>query len=141
MKKTMLMGETGAGKSSLIRAVAGAGVRSGRALAVEYVDDFINTPGEFLENRRFYTALITAAADCEILLMLQDSTRNTSLFPPRFAAMFNRRVIGVITKIDLPSSRPDLAQRFLRSAGAREIARVSAASGEGVEDLKAALHG
>lgn len=141
MKKTMLMGETGAGKSSLIRALAGGGVRSGRALAVEYVGDFINTPGEFLENRRFYTALITAAVDCEILLMLQDSTRNTSLFPPRFAAMFNRRVIGVITKIDLPSSRPDLAERFLRSAGAREIAHVSAMSGEGVEDLKASLRG
>lgn len=139
MKRSMLMGETGAGKASLIRALSGSQARCGRALTVEYHGDFINTPGEFLENRRFYTALITASADCATLLLLQDSTRNTSLFPPQFAAMFNRQVIGVITKIDLPSSRPDLAERFLRNAGAREFVRVSAVSGAGLEELKALL--
>lgn len=139
MKKTMLVGETGAGKSGLIRALSGGAARCGRALAVEHIGGFINTPGEFLENRRFYSAIITAAADCEALLLLQDSTRRTSLFPPQFAAMFNRKVIGVISKIDSPSSRPELAERFLHSAGARKIVRVSAETGEGIEELKTLL--
>lgn len=141
MKKTMLMGETGAGKASLIRALSGGQAACGRAMAVEYCGDFINTPGEFLENRRFYTSLITAAADCQILLLLQDSTKNTSLFPPQFAAMFNRTVIGVISKIDEPSARPELAERFLHSAGARSFIRVSAKTGAGLEELKAILEG
>jgi ethanolamine utilization protein EutP len=108
---------------------------------MEYLGDFINTPGEFLENRRFYRAVITAAADCEALLLLQNCTRSTSLFPPQFAAMFNRQVIGVITGTDLPSSRPERAERFLRNAGARRILAVSAASGEGIAELKALLRG
>jgi ethanolamine utilization protein EutP len=139
MQKTMLMGETGAGKTSLIKALSGGEPVRGRTMSVEFCGNFINTPGEFLENRRFYTSLITAAADCRLLLLLQDSTRNTSLFPPSFAAMFNRTVIGVITKIDAPHSRPDLAERFLYSAGARSFARVSSKTGAGLEELKALL--
>lgn len=136
MKKTMLMGETRAGKACLIRALSGGSLPCARALAVEYQGEFINTPGEFLENRRFYSALITAAVDCEILLLVQDSTRRSSLFPPQFAAMFNRTVIGVAAKIDPPTARPELAERFLRSAGARECVRVSAKTGEGIAELR-----
>lgn len=136
MKKTMLIGETRAGKSGLIRALSGGSLTCARALAVEYLGAFIITPGEFLENRRFYPALITAAVDCDILLLVQDSTRRSSLFPPQFAAMFNRTVIGVACKIDLPTARPELAERFLRSAGARQCLRVSAKTGEGIAELK-----
>lgn len=139
MKKTMLLGETGAGKASLICALSGGKVHCPRAMAVNYHGPFINTPGEFLENRRFYTALITAAADAEILLLLQDFTDHTSLFPPQFATMFNRQIIGVITKIDLPSSRPHLAERFLASAGAKQIVRVSSSTGEGIVELQKLL--
>lgn len=139
MRKTLLMGETKAGKSSLIRALSGESAKCGPALAVEYCGDFINTPGEFLENRRFYTSFITASADCKVMLLVQDATRKSSLFPPQFAAMFNRKVIGVVTKTDLPDARPELAERFLRSAGARRFVRVSAKTGHGLDELKKLL--
>ena len=139
MKKMMLIGESGAGKSTLIRALSGENFSSRKAMAVEFFGQFINTPGEFLENRWFYRALITASADCDVLAMLQDATRNSSLFPPQFAATFNRKVVGVISKVDADGANVERAERFLRNAGAREFIRVSSKNGEGLEALRELL--
>lgn len=139
MKKMMFVGETGAGKSSLIRALSGEGIASRRPMSVEYFGPFINTPGEFLENRRFYSALITAATDCDILVMVQDATRSASLFPPRFASMFNRTVVGVVSKTDAEGANVERAGRFLRNAGVKRILSLSTRSGEGLEALREML--
>lgn len=139
MKRVMLIGENGAGKSALISALTGDSIRSHKAMAVEYVGRFINTPGEFLENRRFYRALITTSAECDTLLLVQNATRNTSLFPPQFATMFNRRIIGVISDAMAENAHPEKAERFLQSAGAAECIRVNVASGEGLEALQGLL--
>ena len=139
MKKTMLIGEGHSGKSTLIRALSDLGYVPRKVLALDFYRNFVNTPSEFLENRRFYPALITAAADCDVLLFIQDATRATCQLPPAFAAMFNRRVIGVITKSDAPGADPDRARRFLRNAGVKEILALSLNEGTGLEELRAAL--
>ncbi|WP_320172208.1 EutP/PduV family microcompartment system protein [Maridesulfovibrio sp.] len=140
MKKMMFAGETRCGKSSLIRALSGESYTPRRAMAVEYFGPFINTPGEFLENSWFYHALITSSADCHVLALVQDSTRRTSLFPPLFASMFNRTVLGIVTKTDSPDADPVLAERFLRQAGAKKIIRTSSVSGEGIEEILSVLN-
>ena len=53
--------------------------------------------------------------------------------------MFNRRVIGVITKTDLPEANIERAERFLRNAGVREMYPLSLATGEGLDALRTAL--
>jgi ethanolamine utilization protein EutP len=108
-------------------------------MAVEYCGPFINTPGEFLENRRFYPALITTAAECDIVLMLVNATHNTSLIPPQFASMFNRAVLGVVTCADAPRVDVERARRFLLSAGVRTVLVTDFESGRGVSALRAAL--
>ncbi|WP_415713998.1 EutP/PduV family microcompartment system protein [Maridesulfovibrio sp.] len=135
MKKTMFVGETRCGKSSLIKVLSGESYSPRRAMAVEHFGPFINTPGEFLENSWFYHALITSSADCQVLAIVQDATRRASLIPPLFTSMFNRRVIGLVSKIDAPSADPVLAERFLRQAGAKGIIRTSCVTGEGIEQL------
>jgi ethanolamine utilization protein EutP len=135
MKKMMLIGETLVGKSSLIRELSGENFTSHRAMAVEHCGQFINTPGEFIENRRFYHALITSSADCDILVLVQDGTRTNSLFPPLFASMFNRRVIGAISKVDAADVNVERARRFLQNAGVREIVLTSSKTGEGLDTL------
>jgi ethanolamine utilization protein EutP len=139
MKKMMFIGETRVGKSSLIRELSGENFTSHRAMAVEYHGQFINTPGEFIENRRFYHALITSSADCDILVLVQDATRNNSLFPPLFASMFNRRVIGIISKIDVPEVNIERSRLFLQNAGTREIILTSSKTGEGLDILRQML--
>jgi ethanolamine utilization protein EutP len=135
-KKIMLIGETFTGKSSLIGALSDDDYTPHRAMAIEYVGQFINTPGEFLENRRFYHALITSSADCDIIIFVQDTTRSTSLFPPLFASMFNRKIIGVSSKVDAENSNRGLAERFLKNAGVKEIIETSTITGEGIDLLR-----
>lgn len=139
MSKILLVGETGSGKSDLIRLFAGGKYRPRRLMAVEYHGPFITTPGEFLENRRFYPALITTAAECAVVLLLQDSTRASCLFPPGFAAMLNRTVHGVATGAKAECANPERAGRFLRNAGARSVFTVDARTGLGLAELRAAL--
>ena len=136
MPRIMLIGEWRSGKSTLIRTLSRSDYRPRKVFAVEHHGDFVNTPSEFLENRRWYPALITASAHCDTLVFVQDATRTTCQIAPAFAAMFNRKVIGVITKTDLPEANVSRAERFLRNAGVREIFPVSLATGEGVAWLR-----
>ena len=137
MKKVMLIGEWGSGKSTLIRALFDPGYVPRKVLALDFHRNFVNTPSEFLENRRFYPALITASADCDILAFVQDATRSSCQMPPAFATMFNRRVIGVITKTDAPTANQLRARKFLLNTGVKEIFSVSAAQDTGLDKLRA----
>lgn len=136
MRKVMLVGECGSGRSAIIRALSGGGYTPRRALAVEYHGQFIHPPGEFLENRRFYPALITSSADCELVALVQDATRNSSLFPPKFAFAFNRPALGIISKSDASGADLRRAERFLANAGITEIISISTESGLGLELLQ-----
>ena len=139
MLRTMLIGEWRSGKSTLIRLLSRTDYVPRKVFALDFHGDFVNTPSEFLENRWRYSALITASADCDVLLFVQDATRSTCQIAPAFARIFNRRVIGVITKIDLPEAKIERAEKFLRNAGVREIMKVSLATGEGLNALRAEL--
>lgn len=139
MQTIMLVGETRVGKSRLIRALSNGEYSPRRAMAVEYWGNFINTPGEFLENRWFYSALVISSADCEVVALVQDATRSSSLFPPLFASMFSRRVVGIISKVDHKAANIARAEQFLVSAGVPEIFLTSSKTGQGLAELHAVL--
>ena len=136
MKRLMFVGATGAGKRSLIRALMDESLPPRRPMSMGYHGPYINTPGEFLENRRFYPALITASADCDVVVFVQDASRRTSRFPPLFASAFNRRVIGIVTKISADGADVARAERFLRQAGTREILRVDITNREELDTIE-----
>ena len=80
MRRIMLMGERGVGRRTLARLLDCTVPYLRRPMAVEYAGEFVFPPSEFLENRRFYRALITLAAECSAILAVQDATRATSAF-------------------------------------------------------------
>jgi len=139
MPKILLMGGTGSGKSDLVRVLSDEQYSPRRLMAVEHCGPFVNTPGEFLENRRFYPALITTAAECDMVLMLASATHASCLIPPQFATMFNRTVLGVVTRADAPQANVERARRFLQGAGVRTILVTDFESGRGVPELRADL--
>lgn len=139
MKKVLLVGKTGSGKTSLTQGLQGQQVVYKKTQAVTYSGVFVDSPGEFLENRRLHSALLTSSVSCDVVGLVQDSTMSTSLYPPGFASMFKKKIIGIVTKVDKESSNPEKAEKFLKRAGAKEIIRTSSMDETGFDLLKLSL--
>lgn len=136
----MLVGKSGCGKTTLTQALKGLDLSYKKTQAISFEGMVIDTPGEFTENRRFYSALMATACQCDIIGFVQDVTAGSTAFPPRFAAMFCREVIGIISKTDLEPNGIDRATHFLNLAGVSHIIQTSALQKNGIESLKAILN-
>ena len=58
-----------------------------------------------------------------------------------FSSLFNKEVIGIVTKIDMAEQPEQIekARRQLKAAGAKEIFEISATENEGIDRLQAYL--
>lgn len=135
MKKMLLVGRPGSGKTSLVQVFHKLDLVYKKTQAITYNGMFVDSPGEFLENRRLHSALLTSSLRCDIVGLVQDSTSRNSLYPPKFAQMFNKPVVGIVTKVDKAESDPEKAERFLTIAGVEEFVRTSAVDKIGIEPL------
>ncbi|MDD2955081.1 MAG: EutP/PduV family microcompartment system protein [Oscillospiraceae bacterium] len=127
MKKIMMMGKSGCGKTTLSQRLSGGEVSYKKTQAVEVLGGAIlDTPGEYLEQKSFYKALIVSAVETDAVLILQDCTDPQCSFSPGMGSMFGRPLIGVVTKTDLAASPEEIlhAEDLLRLAGAEKIFRV-----------------
>lgn len=138
MKKIMLVGHTGAGKTTFRQAIYGQELQYQKTQAVEVVNSTIDTPGEYLENRNLYRALIVTAADADLMVLLQDCTDEQCWFAPGFAGMFGKPAIGLVTKVDLAENEKAIrdAQEKLELAGCQRIFHISSKENTGINDVK-----
>ncbi|MGE5702942.1 MAG: EutP/PduV family microcompartment system protein [Clostridia bacterium] len=140
MKRVMIIGAVGAGKSSLVRVLMGDQEPARKTQTLEYRDWLIDTPGEYSENPLYYRTLMATALEASILVMVHDATRERNYFPPGFSQGFPIPPIGVITKIDHPKANVDEAIQMLRESLAEgEIVLTSAETGQGIQQLHALL--
>lgn len=138
MKKIMVIGRIGCGKTTLCQRLFHEELRYKKTQAVELVGGTaIDTPGEYMESRAFYRALVVSAVEADLILVLQDCMDPECRFAPGMRAMFQKPMVGVVTKIDQCQTPEDLerAETFLTLAGADPIIRVSSTTGEGIEQL------
>lgn len=141
MRSVMLVGKTRCGKTSLGQALAGQALSDKKTQAIEILHAAIDTPGEYLENRRFHRALMVSAVEAGVIVFMQDCTDEDSMFAPGFASMFmGKPVLGVVSKIDKGSPAEQArAAAILREAGAEAVYPVSSLTGEGLDALRSAL--
>ncbi len=137
MGKTILIGEVESGKTTLIQALQADEVTYKKTQAVEHYINFIDTPGEYIEHRNLYRALIITAADADYIGLVQSCTSQNSWLPPSFAGVFPKPVFGIVTKADLAADSSDIerATNMLITAGAGQIFVVSARTGDGLTEL------
>lgn len=136
----MVVGPVGAGKTSLINALQHNNQEAQKTQSINYVKGAIDTPGEYAQIPRFYSALTVTAAEANLILMVQDAADSKVSLPPGFASMFMRPVLGVVTKIDAPGADLERASSSLRQAGIKEpYFYVSAQTGAGLSELAAHL--
>ena len=137
MKKTLLVGRHGVGKTTLKQALRGEEIRYHKTQYMQYGDWLIDSPGEYAEVHGLGAALAIYAYEADIVALLISADDDYSLFPPNITCMVNREVIGIVTKID--KAPADRAERWLRLSGCEKIFPLNSHTGEGVEELKAYL--
>ncbi|MBU5483173.1 EutP/PduV family microcompartment system protein [Clostridium sp. MSJ-11] len=137
MKKVIFIGKTGSGKTTLSQMMNKTDLEYKKTQAVEFYDNIIDTPGEYIENRVYYRALIITAAEADVIALVYDCTQEEGYIPPNFASIFSKEVIGIITKIDLAKDKEQVkrAREQLEAAGATKIFEVSSVKNIGIEDM------
>lgn len=138
MKKIIFAGSTGSGKTTLCQWLHGEEIAYKKTQAVENFDQAIDTPGECIENRYLYKMLLVSSVDADVIGLVQDCTKEESYFPPAFATVFAKPVIGVVTKVELAKSQEEIVQAraHLMAAGVERIFEVSTIENVGVDALR-----
>ncbi|HHV26756.1 MAG TPA: EutP/PduV family microcompartment system protein [Tissierellia bacterium] len=139
MKKIMLIGETGSGKTTLKQALNNEKIRYKKTQSLEYSRNILDTPGEYIENIRYYNALMISSVDYDIIGLVQDCTSEKVVFPPNFTSIFNKKSIGIITKVDCYNADVKIAEKHLKQAGVEDIFYVNSINGKGIEDIRRLL--
>ena len=137
MKKVILIGTVGCGKTTLSQALMGENISYKKTQAVEVVgQSILDTPGEYLEFAQMRGALMTTSADADVVGLLQSATEERNMFSPAYAGTFAKEVFGVITKIDCATEEQIAsAEAKLKMAGAQRIFKISSVTGEGLDEL------
>lgn len=135
MKGIIFVGKQGAGKTTLIQKLLNEKIEYKKTQSVEYYPNIIDTPGEYLENPRYYNAIITLSFDANLVALVHDSTSSENFFPPCFGSIFNKKVVGIITKIDHKDSNTKRSEDWLKNAGATDIYMVSSYTNEGIDEI------
>jgi ethanolamine utilization protein EutP len=139
----MLMGAVDAGKTTLFNLLYGREEDARKTQAIEFEDSGIDTPGEFFSHPRLYHALINTSSDVETLVYVHACDNDECRLPPGLLDVYgNKRLAGVITKMDLPGCDPGHAENLLRRVGfSGPIFRVSNRYPDSIAPLKRYLLG
>ena len=132
MKKIILVGRSEAGKTTLTQALKGEKIQYNKTQYVNCFDVIIDTPGEYLQTKNLGSGLAMYTFEADVVGILMSATEPFSLFPPCVTPVCNRRVIGIVTKINSPYANIKQAEEWLRLAGCKDIFKVDSTTGEGV---------
>lgn len=133
MKKLILIGRSGVGKTTLTQALRKEKIEYKKTQYIDYRSWIIDTPGEYAENKNLGSALGLYAYEADVVGLLLAADEWYSLYSPNMVSLVNREVIGIITKIDLDDTTH--AENWLRLAGCEKIFRINSITGEGIDEL------
>ena len=138
--RIMFIGPSAAGKTTLIQRLRDKEIKYDKTQAVEYVGNFIDTPGEYMQQRGYWGSLTITSYDADIIGLVQDSTSEDCWFSGGVSTKFAKPVIGILTKIDSEDSNQKQGRSYLELAGCRDIFPVSSYTGEGIDALMDNIH-
>ena len=140
----VLMGDVGCGKTALMAALLEDGSKVLKTQApVFHPNNVVDTPGEFTNRRACYGALLSTIADVDTIVYLQPADSAVFSMPAGLFKVYpNKRVLGVISKIDLPGANIDRARKLLKNNGiSAPYFAVSTLNDIGIKELRAYLTG
>ncbi|MDR2819803.1 MAG: ethanolamine utilization protein [Desulfovibrio sp.] len=139
----MLIGPVAAGKSTLFKVLSDSKGDVRKTQAVEFEINGIDTPGEYFSYPRLYHALISTSSDVDTIIYVHPCNDPEYRLPPGLLNIYKgKRLVGVITKTDLPDAEPDVIENMLRDKGfCGPIFRTSSHDRQSMERLKTYLLG
>lgn len=140
--RVALIGKVGSGKTTLMQNLSALEIKYAKTQMVTYTDDFIDTPGEFLDSPFFKGQTISISYDAGLVILVASASDVQNTFPPNFVSVYNLPAIGVVTKIDREDANVRRGERFLQFAGIhkKKIYPISSITGEGIEGLREEIH-
>ena len=109
MRKIILIGRSGAGKTTLTQALKGEEIKYHKTQYVNYFESIIDTPGEYAQTHELGYALALYSYEADVVGLLLSAEEPYSLYPPNITCMVNRE--------SSPTSIPQRRTRNARSAG------------------------
>lgn len=123
-----MIGKIGCGKTTLSQRILGETVHYHKTQAIQVMgEDIVDTPGEYLEQKQFYSALIVTAVDADVIFLLISAIDEQTAFSPRMNSMFfGKKLLGIITKTDLCEDPEQIesARELLHLAGVEDVIEV-----------------
>ena len=127
MQRMMLIGPSQCGKTSLTQCLRGENIYYQKTQAIVWSPATIDTPGEYLENRSLYSALLVSACEADIIALVLNADAPWSPFFARLYLVNESPGHWVVTKADLASMEQiSLVKCWLREAGAHNVLVTSA---------------
>lgn len=140
MKRAMFIGPVGCGKTTLIQRLNEKKIEYNKTQTIEYYNNIIDTPGEYLEHRYMYSNLMTSAIGADIIVLLQSATDPRVILPTGFSSMFSSPTIGIVTKTDIATDKDvAIVKDRLNDAGADPIISISAYTDTNIDKVSALL--
>ena len=133
MKRLLLIGRSGCGKTTLTQALRGEQIHYQKTQGMVFDDFLIDSPGEYAENHDLGAALALYSYEADVVALLIAADDDYSLFPPCVTCLVNREVIGIVTKID--KADPARAERWLRLSGCKTVYFVDSKTGKGTKSI------
>lgn len=133
MKKIVLVGRAGSGKTTLMQALNNEKIEYKKTQYVDNTKAMVDTPGEYAETRSLGAALAMYTFEAQVVGLVLASDEPYSIFSPCCAPVANRPVIGIVTKTDKQS--PEKAAYWLKLAGCEKVFFTSSYKNEGISEI------
>ena len=122
LRSTLWAGSTYSHVEIVVQCLLGGKKTLPRPMAVYREGNCVLTPGEYIENPWYFSALLVSSYDVDTVVLVYRLGEPFNPYPPATAGAFNRNVVGVVVMNDaLDTSQIGESVRLLRLAGANDI--------------------
>ena len=122
LRSTLWAGSTYSHVEIVVQCLLGRKKTLPRPMAVYREGNCVLTPGEYIENPWYFSALLVSSYDVDTVVLGYRLGEPFNPYPPATAGAFNRNVVGVVIMNDaLDRSQIGKSVRLLRLAGANAI--------------------
>ena len=140
MKRLFLYGRSEAGKTSLTQALKNEALHYAKTQTVNTWDITIDCPGEYSESKELAYSLVCFGFEADVCALLCGADEPYNMYWPCDNSIWNRPLIGIITKIHSPRANVAMVSQWLEESGCERVFLVDNLTGEGIPELREYLN-